>query len=215
MWLVQRYLARPLLLRGYKFDLRQWLLLTIVHPLVPAAASTDASCGSTDSLHGLAFKPDRSRVRLSCWLFDAPYARLSSAPFTLDTDAPAAHITNNSVQKHEQQFGRLAWARGNMLGARELARLLDEQTLAADEQTLAADADATPTEACRSAGSRSGLSGADARATANGAATPGLYERVLLPALVERSKYVSYDCSYCGEMNTISLATIRYDSIYP
>eukprot|EP00947_MAST-08B_sp_MAST-8B-sp1_P002230 g2230.t1 len=74
---VQKYVERPLLLRGaFKFDLRQWVLVTSWQPLV-------------------------------VWVYDAPYARLCSAPLNLSKlHQRGAHLCNHAVQKHEAAAAR-------------------------------------------------------------------------------------------------------------
>ncbi|KAH8298122.1 hypothetical protein KR018_007024, partial [Drosophila ironensis] len=68
-YIVQKYIERPLLVYRTKFDIRQYMLLTI-----------------TDT-------------KVSVWTYRDCYLRFSSQEFTMDDLRESIHLTNNSVQK--------------------------------------------------------------------------------------------------------------------
>ncbi|XP_017134446.1 tubulin glycylase 3B [Drosophila elegans] len=68
-YIVQKYIERPLLIYRTKFDIRQYMLLTI-----------------TDT-------------KVSVWTYRDCYLRFSSQEFTMDDLRECIHLTNNSVQK--------------------------------------------------------------------------------------------------------------------
>ncbi|EDX04004.1 GD23429 [Drosophila simulans] len=68
-YIVQKYIERPLLIYRTKFDIRQYMLLTI-----------------TDT-------------KVSIWTYRDCYLRFSSQEFTMDDLRESIHLTNNSVQK--------------------------------------------------------------------------------------------------------------------
>ena len=84
--IVQRYVERPLLLHKRKFDIRQWVLVTSINPLV-------------------------------IWMYSNYYLRFSSREYSNDNWADAeVHLTNQSVQKHSDEYGDAIdcnmWAKG-------------------------------------------------------------------------------------------------------
>ena len=74
--IVQKYIERPLLIHSRKFDIRQWVLVTSVNPLV-------------------------------IWMYSNYYLRFSSREYTgtNDLDNAEVHLTNQSVQKHSEEYG--------------------------------------------------------------------------------------------------------------
>ncbi|XP_011191434.2 tubulin glycylase 3B [Zeugodacus cucurbitae] len=68
-YIAQKYLERPLLIHKTKFDIRQYMLLSI------------GDC------------------TLNIWLYRDCYLRFSSQEFTIDDLRESIHLTNNSVQK--------------------------------------------------------------------------------------------------------------------
>lgn len=77
-YIIQRYLETPLLLGGYKFDIRQWVLVSSINPLI-------------------------------IFQWTKPYLRFCSSKYSLnesDLNNPYIHLSNNSVQKCSEGFGR-------------------------------------------------------------------------------------------------------------
>ncbi|KAH8279934.1 hypothetical protein KR054_011332, partial [Drosophila jambulina] len=68
-YIVQKYIERPLLVYRTKFDIRQYMLLTI------------------------------SDTTVNVWMYRDCYLRFSSQEFTMDDLRESIHLTNNSVQK--------------------------------------------------------------------------------------------------------------------
>ena len=81
----QLYVERPLLIRGKKFDVRQWVLVVSPLTCTPAAPAP-----------------------LEIWFFDACYLRFCAADYDVSDGADLAnrlmHLTNNSVQKHGDEY---------------------------------------------------------------------------------------------------------------
>lgn len=68
---LQKYLNNPLLLNGFKFDIRIYVLVTSINPL-------------------------------EAFIYKEGFARLSTQPYTLDTnliDNKFIHLTNFSIQR--------------------------------------------------------------------------------------------------------------------
>ena len=100
MFVVQKYIERPLLIDQRKFDIRLWVLINCC---------------------------DLSNQR--CYLFSEGYIRTSSYPFSLSQesiDQPFVHLTNNAVQQHDQNYGKLE--EGNQLSFKQGSELLLQQT---------------------------------------------------------------------------------------
>ncbi|ESU39445.1 Tubulin--tyrosine ligase [Giardia duodenalis] len=77
-YIIQRYLETPLLLGGYKFDIRQWVFVSSINPLI-------------------------------IFQWTSPYLRFCSSKYSLDEHDlknPYIHLSNNSVQKCSEQFGK-------------------------------------------------------------------------------------------------------------
>ena len=66
-YVVQKYIERPLLFKGIKFDIRCWVLVSQVSPT------------------------------LTVWMWTEPYLRLASHAYSEDTRDVFAHLTNNSI----------------------------------------------------------------------------------------------------------------------
>ena len=82
--IVQKYIPRPLLIRGLKFDIRQWVLVTSVNPLV-------------------------------AWMYSNYYLRFSSRAYTpSDLGNAEVHLTNQSVQKHSEDYNSSHGGKWNM-----------------------------------------------------------------------------------------------------
>jgi len=100
VFVVQKYIERPLLIDQRKFDIRLWVLINCC---------------------------DLSNQR--CYLFSEGYIRTSSYPFSLSQesiDQPFVHLTNNAVQQHDQNYGKLE--EGNQLSFKQGRELLLQQT---------------------------------------------------------------------------------------
>jgi len=82
-FVVQKYMEKPLLFEGRKFDIRMWILFT-------------------HELKVFYFK--RGYLRTSSYEYDLNHERVSD---------PNVHLTNNAVQKYNQNYGR--YEEGNQL----------------------------------------------------------------------------------------------------
>lgn len=82
-FVIQKYLEKPLLINKRKFDIRLWVLVTHDH---------------------------------KCYLFKEGYIRTSSYEFDISPesiDKPFIHLTNNAVQKYNENYGM--FEEGNQL----------------------------------------------------------------------------------------------------
>eukprot|EP01043_Picozoa_sp_COSAG02_P069427 COSAG02_NODE_11889_length_1634_cov_3.785343_1_plen_502_part_01 len=77
-WVVQKYIERPLLIGGRKFDLRQWVLVTSVNPLV-------------------VWHYNECYCRLAIEKYDLQNKEKLTDQFT--------HLVNQSVSKHHADYG--------------------------------------------------------------------------------------------------------------
>ena len=83
--IVQKYIENPLLIKGKKFDIRQWVLVTSWEPL-------------------------------DVYVFDNAYIRLCTSDYTLkDLSDVYKHLSNYSIQKHNDQAQGQCQADGNPL----------------------------------------------------------------------------------------------------
>lgn len=92
-FIIQKYIERPLLFKGFKFDIRVFALLTTS----PHSSSS-----------------------LSLYLHTEPYCRLSSYLYTLADLNYFIHLTNNAVQSQSKLYG--ANGGGNVVGLEEVER---------------------------------------------------------------------------------------------
>lgn len=96
-WVVQKYLERPLLIHGTKFDLRQWFLVTDWNPLTvwfyrECYLRFSTQPYSTKTLHRL-----DKRYKLYAFFY-----LLFNAHFMFFFFLSSVHLCNNSIQKHFQ-----------------------------------------------------------------------------------------------------------------
>lgn len=99
-YIIQRYLETPLLLGGYKFDIRQWVFVSSINPLI-------------------------------IFQWTRPYLRFCSSKYSLDEQDlknPYIHLSNNSVQKCSEQFGKddEFLGKGNMWNWMDFSNYLDK-----------------------------------------------------------------------------------------
>lgn len=99
-WVVQKYLERPLLIHGTKFDLRQWFLVTDWNPLTvwfyrECYLRFSTQPYSTKNL-------DRSDKREEQMIYLYFTFRVSSSAYHPVMIHSSVHLCNNSIQKHFQ-----------------------------------------------------------------------------------------------------------------
>lgn len=96
VFVLQKYLERPLLIDGRKFDIRLWVMINM--------------CNLQDQ---------------RCYMFSEGYIRTSSQKFTLSDDSiakPFVHLTNNAVQQYEANYGKLE--EGNTLSFAQASEMV-------------------------------------------------------------------------------------------
>lgn len=99
-YIIQQYIHRPLLIEGYKFDMRFWVLLQVIK--------------------------SNGKKQLKTYLFQEGYSRLASIKFESESPQKVEdnsegkakkdkksyinnrfiHLTNNAVQKDAKQYGQ-------------------------------------------------------------------------------------------------------------
>ena len=114
-FICQRYIERPLLLSGHKFDLRLWALVRSTADLPPAAGAA-------------AFSPSSpvSALRRCVYAYDDLYARLASVPYSRQSLSPFVHLTNHSVQVSHPAFAS-TFSSGNQLSLSQLTAAIASQ----------------------------------------------------------------------------------------
>lgn len=110
-WLVQKYIERPFLLWGRKFDFRIWILVRVHY-------SDTQKSGVCVWL--LCAYPSQVTGAYDIYMYEDGYLRTSSEQFTLElrgtkagADAKMVHLTNYCMQKHSKNLGK--FEEGNTL----------------------------------------------------------------------------------------------------
>ena len=82
--LIQKYIENPLIILNRKFDIRQWVLVSSLDPLI-------------------------------IWLWNSPYLRFGAEDYNInDLNNIYGHLTNNSIGKHSENFGKNSLFEGDM-----------------------------------------------------------------------------------------------------
>ena len=82
--LIQKYIENPLIILNRKFDIRQWVLVSSLDPLI-------------------------------IWLWNSPYLRFGAEDYNInDLNNIYGHLTNNSIGKHSENFGKNSLFDGDM-----------------------------------------------------------------------------------------------------
>lgn len=79
IFVLQKYIEKPLLLDDRKFDIRVWAMINMIDTSAP-----------------------------KCYVFREGYIRMSGHKFTLTQDSidnMLIHLTNNAVQQYDQHYG--------------------------------------------------------------------------------------------------------------
>ncbi|CAD7938394.1 unnamed protein product [Amoebophrya sp. A25] len=97
---IQQYISNPLLLDGFKWDLRLYVLVT-------------------------SFQPE-----LEAYVYKEGFARFATVPFTMQDFSPLIHLTNTSIQRHNEHNQR--HTRETMVGGTKI----DLRTLRSKLQCL-------------------------------------------------------------------------------
>ena len=108
-FICQRYIERPLLLAGHKFDLRLWAVVRTSADLPSAASSSPSSSACPPSA-----------LRRSVYAYDDLYCRLASVSYSAHSLSPFVHLTNQSVQVSHPDFAS-TFSSGNQLSLLQLS----------------------------------------------------------------------------------------------
>ena len=82
--IIQKYIENPLIILNRKFDIRQWVLVSSLDPLI-------------------------------IWLWNTPYLRFGAEDYNInDLNNIYGHLTNNSIGKHSENFGKNSLFEGDM-----------------------------------------------------------------------------------------------------
>lgn len=96
VWVIQKYISRPLLMDGRKFDIRMYGLVT-----------QEPNSGA-----------------FHAYFFNDGYVRTTSSPFSLNSLDRAVHITNDQVQREDECYGK--FEEGNKLSLEDLRQYLSK-----------------------------------------------------------------------------------------
>lgn len=88
-WVAQKYIERPLLIHGVKFDIRQWFVVTDWEQL---------TIWMYRKVLAITFSSFLIWLHIT-WIRRS-YARFSTVPFTLDNLDDQIHLTNNAIQRN-------------------------------------------------------------------------------------------------------------------
>ena len=94
---IQKYIENPLIIYNRKFDIRQWVLISSLEPLC-------------------------------IWLWEEPYLRFGSEDYNInDLNNIYGHLTNNSIGKHSENFGKNNIFEGDMWELNNFKTFLKEK----------------------------------------------------------------------------------------
>ena len=94
---IQKYIENPLIIYNRKFDIRQWVLISSLEPLC-------------------------------IWLWDDPYLRFGSEDYNInDLNNIYGHLTNNSIGKHSENFGKNNIFEGDMWELKNFKNFLKDK----------------------------------------------------------------------------------------